>query len=161
MDKAIKNKRGLELVTGALHKNFSISYIWSDQVCWCNIKWFLSYSKNYTCKLMQANSWRHILFYFHLFFWIWKVWKGRGEITKSWISRERKKLFRWNKKHFSQFLKGYHVAKKEKFDKKYWTQALTIKTQEQRQMELFYKILHGYLFAWMKCQNETLTRGEK
>ena len=53
------------------------------------------------------------------------------------------------------------MAKKEKFDKKYWTQALTIKTQEQRQMELFYKILHGYLFAWMKCQNETLTRGEK
>ena len=46
MDKVIKNKRGLELVTVALqvtkqvHKNFFISYTLSDQVWWCNIKWF-------------------------------------------------------------------------------------------------------------------------
>ena len=25
---------------------------------------------------------------------------------------ENEKLFRWNKKHFSQFLKGYHLVKK-------------------------------------------------
>ena len=30
--------------------------------------------------------------------------------TKIWISREQKKLFRWNKKHLSQFLKGYHLV---------------------------------------------------
>ena len=35
---------------------FFISYILSDQVWWCNIKRFLSYSKNYTCKFMQANA---------------------------------------------------------------------------------------------------------
>ena len=60
----------------------------------------MSYSKNYICKFMQANSWHHKLFHFHLSFWIWKVWKGRGKITKIWISQEWKELFRWNKKFF-------------------------------------------------------------
>ena len=60
----------------------------------------MTYSKNYICKFMQANSWDHKLFHFNLSFWIWKVWKGR-EITKIWISPERKELFRWNKKHHS------------------------------------------------------------
>ena len=27
--------------------------------------------------------------------------KGEGGNTKIWISRERKEIFRWNKKHFS------------------------------------------------------------
>ena len=66
-----------------------------------NIKLFFSYSKTYICKFMQVNSWHHTLFHFHLFFWIWKVWKGRGKNTKIWISWEWKDLFRWNKKHFS------------------------------------------------------------
>ena len=38
-------------------------------------------------------------------------WKGRGKITKIWKSRERKELFRWNKKHLSQFLKGYYLVR--------------------------------------------------
>ena len=84
-----------------------------------NIKWFLSYSKNYICKFMQANSWHHKLFQFHLSFWVWKMWKVRQKITKTWISREQNKFFWWNKKHFSQFLKSYHLVKKKKtFDKK-------------------------------------------
>ena len=63
----MKNKRCLELVTSCSsgYKTSSqkfISYILSDQVWWCNIEWFLSYSKNYTCKFMQANSWHHKLF---------------------------------------------------------------------------------------------------
>ena len=57
---------------------------------------------------MQANSW-HKLFHLHLFFWIWKVWKEIGKIIKNWISWERKGLFRW-KKHFSLFLKDYHLS---------------------------------------------------
>ena len=118
MDEIIKNKRGLELVIVRLqvmkqvHKNFFISYILPDQVWRFNIKQFLSYSKNCTCKLMQTNSWQHKLFHFHLSFWIWKVWKGRGEITKTWISRKRKEFFRSNKKYFSQFLKVYHLVEK-------------------------------------------------
>ena len=57
-------------------------YILSDQVWWCNIKQLLSYFKNYICKFMQANSWHHKLFHFHLSFCIWKVWKGREKIQK-------------------------------------------------------------------------------
>ena len=118
MDEIIKNKRGLELVIVRLqvmkqvHKNFFISYILPDQVWRFNIKQFLSYSKNCTWKFMQTNSWQHKLFHFHLSFWIWKVWKGRGEITKTWISRKRKEFFRSNKKYFSQFLKVYHLVEK-------------------------------------------------
>ena len=63
---------------------------------------------------MQANSWHHILFDFHLSFWIWKVCKEREIITEILVFREWKKLFRCNKKHFSQFLKGYHLVKKLK-----------------------------------------------
>ena len=38
------------------------------------------------------------------------------------MSRERKELFGWNKKHPSKFLKGYHLVKKYKIDKKQQTQ---------------------------------------
>ena len=99
--------------TKQVHKNFFISYILSDQLWCCNIKWFLSYSNNYTCKFMPANSWHHKLFHSHLLFWNWKVWKGTGKITQIWTSGETKKLFRWNKKHFLQFLMGYHLVKKK------------------------------------------------
>ena len=47
-----------------------------------DIKQFLSYSKNYICKFVQANSWHHQLFHFHLSFHIWKVWEGRDKIQK-------------------------------------------------------------------------------
>ena len=63
----------------------------------------MSYSKTYTCKFMLTNSSHHKLFHFHLFFWIWKVWKGREKITKIWISQERKELFRWNGNIFHSF----------------------------------------------------------
>ena len=35
--------------------------------------------------------------------------RGRWN-TKTWISPEQKELFRWNKKHFSYFSKGYHLV---------------------------------------------------
>ena len=63
----------------------------------------MSYSKNCICKFMQVNLWHHKLFHFHLSFWIWKLWKRREKITKKWISRERKELFRWNKNTFHSF----------------------------------------------------------
>ena len=58
---------------------------------------------------MQANSCQ--LFQFHLIFWIWQLWKGRGKITKKWISREQKELFRWHKKHFLKLLKWFLSVK--------------------------------------------------
>ena len=88
MDNIIKNKRGLELLTShslgqktSLKKLF-ISYVFSDQVWWCIIKWLLSYSKNYICKFMIIISWHHKLFHFHLSFRILKVWKGREKIQQ-------------------------------------------------------------------------------
>ena len=88
-------QKGLELKTSCslgyeqVQKNSFISYILSDQVWWCNIKSFLSYSKNYICKFMQAHSWHHKLFHFHLSFCIWIVWKGRKKITKIWLESEK------------------------------------------------------------------------
>ena len=73
MDKVIKNKRGLELVTSRSSGHETSSekflnsfrkipyfYILSGQVWWCNIKQFLSYSKYSICKLMQVNSWHKL-----------------------------------------------------------------------------------------------------
>ena len=113
MDKIIKNKRPGTSVQSLFRfqKNSFISYILSDQVWWCNIKCFLSYSKNYICKFTQANSWQHKLFHSHWSFWIYELWKKRQKITKVWISRKRKELFRLNKIHFLKFLKGYHLGK--------------------------------------------------
>ena len=36
--------------------------------------------------------------------------------TKIWISRERKELFRWNKKHFFIVFEGLSFDEKLKFD---------------------------------------------
>ena len=41
--------------------------------------------------------------------------RGEDENTKIWISRERKDLFRKNKKHFSVF-EGLSFGEKWKFD---------------------------------------------
>ena len=87
-----------------VQKNFFICYILSDQVWWCNVKQFLSNSKNYTCKFMQVNWWHHKLFHFHFSFWIWKLWKRKEKTTKIWICQKRKELFGWKTKHFSVFL---------------------------------------------------------
>ena len=99
--KGAQNKWPIALqVTKQVHKNSFVSYVLSDQFSWCNIKWFLSYSKNYICSFVQASWWHHKLFHFLLRFRIWKMWKRREKITKTLISWEWKELFRWNKKHF-------------------------------------------------------------
>ena len=61
---------------------------------------------------MQVNSW-HKLFHFHLSFESGKF-GDKGKKTKIWISREGKEVLRWNKKHFSWFLKGYNLVKNKK-----------------------------------------------
>ena len=89
------------LYTKQVQKNSFISYILSDQVWWCNVNQFLSYSKNYICKFMQANWWHHKLFHYYLSFWIWKVGKEGKKIIKIRIPWEQNELFRWTKKLFS------------------------------------------------------------
>ena len=44
-----------------------VTYMLSNHVWWFIINWFLSYSKNYICNFMQANSWHHKLFQFPLY----------------------------------------------------------------------------------------------
>ena len=44
--------------------------------------------------------------------------RGKDSNTKMWISQERKKLFRWNQKHFSKISKGYHLVKGLSFSEK-------------------------------------------
>ena len=65
---------------------------------------------------MQANSWHHKLFHFHLFFWIWKVWKE--EKLQKFEYLENEKSFLDDIKNIFQFLKGYYLVKKQKIDKK-------------------------------------------
>ena len=84
-------------------RKIPVFYLIPDHVWWCNIKPFFSYSKNYICKFMQANSWHHKLSHFHLSFWIQKLWKGKEKITKILVSQEGKKLFRCNKNIFMIF----------------------------------------------------------
>ena len=61
----------------------------------------MSYSKNCICKFMQANSWHHKLFQFHLSFWVWKVWKGREKIQKC--------EYRKNEKSFLDEIKNMNI----------------------------------------------------
>ena len=78
-----------------------LCYILSDKIWWCNVKQFLSYSKNYICKFMQVNSWHHKLFHFHLSFWIRKVWKDNFKTTGQFLFSKAKLRFcaGWNPAH--------------------------------------------------------------
>ena len=60
---------------------------------------------------MKANSWHRKLFHFHLSFWIWKVWKGEEKLQK-FEYLENEKSFLDEIKNIFQFLKGYHLVKK-------------------------------------------------
>ena len=75
--------------------------IWPSLMMQCKIVFELF--QNLHLQIYASQFMNHKLFHFHLSLWIWKVWKGRKKITKSWISRERNKFFNWNKKHFYSF----------------------------------------------------------
>ena len=49
---------------------------------------------------MQANSWHHKLFHFTCPFKSGKCGKEEKKVTKVWISRDSRELFKWNKNHF-------------------------------------------------------------
>ena len=61
------------------------------QLSCCNIKKFLSYSKNYICRFMKVNSWQIIPLSFVLL--ILESVERKGKITKIWISWERAAFF--------------------------------------------------------------------
>ena len=63
------------------------------------------------CNCLLTSLWRHnfeinFMFLIKSFFL-----HGQKVKTKTQMSRERKELLRWNKNHFSKFLKGFHWRK--------------------------------------------------
>ena len=104
MDKVTQTKRGLEpVISCSSGFKTSSGYILSEQVWWCTIKQFLSYSKNYINKFMQPNPWHHKLFNFHLFSWIWKVWKKREKFKQIEYLENEKSFLDEIKKTFHSF----------------------------------------------------------
>ena len=65
-------------------------------------KFWPIYFKNCICKFMQANSWHHKLFHFHLSFCIWKVWKGK-KLQKFEYLENKKRSFDEIKNTFHSF----------------------------------------------------------
>ena len=66
---------------------------------------------------MQANSWHHNLFHFHLSIWICKMWKGREKIQKFEYLKNKKIFLDEIKNSFIVF-QGLSFDEKYKFDKK-------------------------------------------
>ena len=92
-----KCKRTQELVTNlSSYKTSSEKFlncdILPDKVWWYNIKWLLSYSKNYICYFTQPNSW-HKYSTFIFPFESGKCGKKEKKITKTWIYLENDKSF--------------------------------------------------------------------
>ena len=118
---------GLRIVSGAhfLH-DFPIKYslfntLSIDKV---SMSYLFSFLRNQTkCvikflfkQLMTSQSMRFI-FHQPLKQWLTGTKSGKGRNTKIWISRERKELFRWNKKHFQSFWRAIIWWKNKKLIK--------------------------------------------
>ena len=92
------------------HKNVPCLILYQWTKFQCHIL-FLSQDikQNVLLSFYLDSWWRHKLSDFS---WInlksngWQGKRREDENTKIWISRERKELFPWNRKHFSKFLKG-------------------------------------------------------
>ena len=81
-----------------------ITFCFSRYQTKCFIKFlFIQLMTSYTLRLIFNQPLKQ-----------WSTGRERGEEgnTKIWISREQKELCRWNKKHFSWNLKGYHLVRK-------------------------------------------------
>ena len=69
---------------------------------------------------MQANSWHHEFFHFHLLFWIWQVWKGMKKLQK-FEYLENEKSFRWNENIYFIVFEGLSFGEKKKINwQKLW-----------------------------------------
>ena len=101
-----------------VQKNSFISYVLSGEVWWCDIKLFLSYSKNHINKFMQADLWHYKLFHFHLPLWIWKVWKGREKWQKCEYLENEKSFLDEIKNIFHSFWRPIIWWKNKKMIKK-------------------------------------------
>ena len=115
MDEVIKL---VELVTSRssgyktrFFKNSFISYILLEKAWWYNIKQFLSYSKNYINKFMQANSW-HLNYFASIRPFESGKFGKEGKSQKFEYLKNEKSFLNEIKTIFKMFLKGYHLVKK-------------------------------------------------
>ena len=101
------------------HKNvpYLIVYQWTKFEC--HIFFPSQDIKQNVLLTSYLNSWWRHRFIFDQPPGQWRTRGKRGEDrnTKISISREQKELFRWNKKHCSWFLKGYHLMRNKIFIK--------------------------------------------
>ena len=91
--------------------------------------------------------WRHELLRFILVQalrqWLTGRERGEDENTKMWISWERKELFRWNKTTSFIVFEGLSFGEKQKFVKKWRTQALNIFL-----IAAHFKSIKNNIFPW-------------
>ena len=96
----------------------SLLVILSGQIWWCDIKQFLSYSKNYTCKSMQANSWHHKLFCFHYSSELGKCGREEEKLQKLEYLENEKSCLDEIKNTFHSFWRAIIWWKNENLTKK-------------------------------------------
>ena len=113
MDKVIKKKRGLKLVTSCSsgYQTSSEKFLYQFHIIWPSLlmkyKW-----GNTNDKVFELFQKLHLEIYESQFMTSWIIplpsvllclesAERKGKFTKLLTSRERKELFRWNKKHFS------------------------------------------------------------
>ena len=132
MDKVIKIKKGLELVTSCSlgYKTSTEKFLYLLCIMWQSLMMYyeavFELLQKLHLEIYGSQFMTHKLFHFHLSFWIWKLWKRREKMTKHGISRERKELFRWKKKALKGMFEGLSFGeKKKKNDTKLRMQALT------------------------------------
>ena len=86
-----------------------------DKVSMSQLISFSRYQTKFVIKFLfrQLMTSKSLIFFLDqpLKQWLTGRKRGEAENTKTWISREGKELLRWNKKHFSYLLKGYHLVK--------------------------------------------------
>ena len=111
-----------------VQKNSFLSYILSDQVLCCNIKRLLGYFKNCICKFMQASSWHTNYSTSICPFVSGKSRKKWKQLLKFKYVENEKSFFDETKSTFHIFGRAISWWKKQKFDKKWWTQALSMPT---------------------------------
>ena len=112
-----KIKRGLKLVSlpHFLHNFRRKIFFLLYSINWPNVIVWLPLG-NMCIAIVCKLGCDVINFEVNLIFLIWPFFlHNQKVVTKTYISWELKELLRWNKKHFSSFLKGFQSSKSHNF----------------------------------------------
>ena len=113
MDKATKTKRGLELVTShsSGHKTSSEKFLYSLYIIWPSL---MIWCKAVIPKIASANLRKSIHDIINYSTSSCPFESGKcGKVGKNHKNLNILRIKNiWNKKHFSKFVKGYHLVKK-------------------------------------------------